>query len=116
MLIIWKRKGPLVILAVLLGSMIATLIITALGGQNSLLGAFFGGAFCLLPAVFNWLSVKYWLKNEGKRVMIDEQSGQKYVINTYSTFFFVRNTLWTWVFAVGGVIAWIILIYNAIVK
>ncbi|WP_252195838.1 hypothetical protein [Bacillus mycoides] len=104
MLFIWKRKGLLVPLALFLGY----IPVLALAGmsmdmnieQGSLLNKLIGFVMLLLmflPALINYLFTKYFVKDEGIKIVTDEE-GKQYKIDTYSKFFFIRNFTWTFYF------------------
>jgi hypothetical protein len=101
MLFIWRKKGFLVPLAILLGY-VPLLALTGFGiSQKFPVGSVpqrIIGLIAMLtvfaPALINYLFTKYLIKNEEIKVLTDE-SGQKYQINSISTFFFIKNSTWT---------------------
>ncbi|CAI8707510.1 MULTISPECIES: hypothetical protein [Bacillus] len=110
MLFIWKRKGLLVPLALFLGY----IPVIALAGismdmnieQGSLLNKLIGFVMLLLmflPALINYLFTKYFVKDEGIKIVTDEE-GKQYKIDTYSKFFFIRNFTWTFIFLIFEII------------
>ncbi|MGM0168695.1 hypothetical protein IGI39_004450 [Enterococcus sp. AZ135] len=101
MLFIWKKKGFLVPLAIILGYI--PLIALAGSGiqQNYPVGSVqqrFMGLIAILttfaPALINFLFTRYFVKNECIKMVTDE-NGQEYTLNNISTFFFIRNCTWT---------------------
>ncbi|WP_025151035.1 hypothetical protein [Bacillus sp. H1a] len=110
MLFIWKRKGLLVPLALFLGYIPAI----ALAGismdmnieKGSLVNKLIGFVVLLLmlsPALINYLFTKYFVKDEGIKIVTDEE-GKQYKIDTYSKFFFIRNFTWTFIFLIFDII------------
>ena len=110
MLFIWKRKGLLVPLALFLGYIPAI----ALAGismdmnieRGSLLNKLIGFVMVLLmlsPALINYLFTKYFVKDEGIKIVTDEE-GKQYKIDNYSKFFFIRNYTWTFIFLIFEII------------
>ncbi len=56
-----------------------------------------------LPALINYLFTKYFVKDEGIKIVTDEE-GKQYKIDTYSKFFFIRNFTWTFIFLIFDII------------
>ncbi|MFD1465213.1 hypothetical protein ACFQ4L_03805 [Lapidilactobacillus mulanensis] len=108
MIFIWKRKGLLVPLAIILGLAIQMVLTTQ--STNFYAGSFMSRLFgslgfiaTFLPAGLNYLFTKYFLKNETVKFVTDEE-GQQYRLDLKSTFFWISNKTWTIILLVLAVI------------
>lgn len=101
MIFIWKRRGLLVPLAIFLDY--SPILILAgvtmdleIERGNLLLRiiGFVGLITMFLPALINYFFSKKFLKDEGIKIVTDEEVVQ-YKLDTYSKFFFIKNSTWT---------------------
>ncbi|MDF0480490.1 hypothetical protein OL233_09370 [Vagococcus sp. PNs007] len=101
MLFIWKNKGFLVPVAIILGY-VPLIALAGFGiSENYPVGSIqqrLIGMLAILtvfsPALINFLFTKYFIKNEAIKIVTDE-NGKEYKLNNISTFFFIKNSTWT---------------------
>jgi hypothetical protein len=110
MLLIWRRKGLLVPLSLILGSALSG-IVTVDVATATLLSKFLYVITLFSPALINHLFSKYFVKNEGIKILTDE-NGKEYKFDSYSKFFFIKNSTWTILFLIGGIIIAPVILFN----
>lgn len=97
-MIVYRRKGALVLLAVLISIALMFGIIELFGlyekfGKNEAPKVVMKYIF-FLPALINYLFSKIFLKDEREEIVTNER-GEQYKLNNYSSLFFIRNIYWT---------------------
>lgn len=103
-MIIWRGKGLLVVLALILGGMINGILFNILK-VNTLHnpGFIFNGILCtIFIAMINYFFTKKFI-SDSIRTLVDEKTGERVQINDSSALFFIRNKYWTWIILVIGV-------------
>jgi len=99
-MIVWKRKGMLVFVAIMLAMGTYALIVHLLGlneslGVNKALPTVMMYGF-FLPALYNHILTVLFTKNE-KSEIVTNQEGKQFKIDNYSSLFFIRNKYWTYI-------------------
>ncbi|MEG1487191.1 MULTISPECIES: hypothetical protein [Lactococcus] len=114
-MLVWRRKGLLVVLSYIFGIVLWFGVGVFLGpvlGEKSHTFAILDGSLLLIPAFFNFVFCKYFLKDETEKVLTDEK-GEAYRVNNYSTLYCLRNKTWTKISITVGVFLWAIQVYGS---
>lgn len=107
-MIIWRGKGLLVLLSLILGGLIAHLVLNFLPSDPLADGykmwyILKGIITTIIVALINYLFTKKFISEEIK-VYIDEQTGKRIQVKDGSHLFFIPNKYWTWIILISGVI------------
>lgn len=104
-MIIWKGKGLLVILALILGLIINSVFsnIFYLNTQYKFGFILYGIIITLLVAFINYILTKKFISSE-VRIFIDEETGERIQVKDGSSFFFIPNKYWTFIILVLGIL------------
>lgn len=102
-MIVWKRKGILVFVAIMLAMGTYALIVSLLGlndsiGKDKALPTVMMYGF-FLPALYNHILTLLFTKNE-KSEIVTNKEGQQFKLDNYSSLFFIRNKYWTYILLV----------------
>lgn len=114
-MLVWRRKGLLVVLSYIFGIILWFGVGIVLGpvlGEKSHAFAILDGSLLLIPAFFNFIFCKYFLKDETEKVLTDEK-GKTYRVNNYSSFYCLRNKIWTKIGVTLGVFLWALQVYGS---
>ena len=104
-MIVWRGKGLLVPLALMIGGALANMIYSFLHlnvnkrTDSIILGCMLG----ILAAAVSYLLTKKFVSDQ-VRYMIDEETGQRIALRDRSSFMFIPNRYWTWIFAMGFIL------------
>ena len=104
-MIVWRGKGLLVPLALMIGGALANMIYSFLhlnvnkSTDSIILGCMLG----ILAAAVNYLLTKKFVSDQ-VRYLIDEETGQRIAFRDRSSFMFIPNRYWTWIFAIGFIL------------
>ena len=110
-MIVWRGKGLLVPLALMIGGALANMIYSFLhlnvnkSTDSIILGCMLG----ILVATVNYLLTKKFVSDQ-VRYMIDEETGQRIALRDRSSFMFIPNRYWTWIYAIGFILVSVLFI------
>ncbi|MDR0899848.1 MAG: hypothetical protein LBM27_05780 [Lactobacillaceae bacterium] len=94
-MIIWRGKGPLVLLAVLVGALVGGIFQGFLGMHG--IGRTVATAIGVVAATAaNWYFSEHWISKE-VRTMVDQKTGQSFEYRDRSSLFFIPNKYWTYI-------------------
>lgn len=115
-MIIWRRWGILVVVAFIAGVVASGLYMDSVRASditqlNNSQTVVWGLLFIFASAGLNWISCRLLLKNEGEKIVTDDD-GKKFKFTNYSSFFYIRNFYWTYILAGFGLIITLISIFN----
>lgn len=102
-MLIWRGKGLIVILEIIVASLMVVPLIAVWGLSarwTSAMDCVFSG---LIAALINrWFAARFIDRRQ--RVFIDEETGQRVVFRDGSALFFIPVWVWTWIMGIGGVL------------
>lgn len=96
-MIVWTGRGIFSVLILIPACIIGGLFFSKENIDYGIaIGLFLGGAF-------NWYFGKKWNNSEG-RTVIDEKTGQKFILKTKHTLFWIKMEYWGFIFGIIGLI------------
>ncbi|MED1107708.1 hypothetical protein [Bacillus paramycoides] len=103
-MLIWRGKGLLVVLALILGGFISGIFSSILKVDTlHNPGFILNGILCtIFIAMSNYFFTKKFI-SDSVRTLVDEKTGERIQIRDNSALFFIRNKYWTWIILVLGV-------------
>ncbi|MGX7132604.1 hypothetical protein [Enterococcus songbeiensis] len=104
-MIIWREKGGLVLLALIIGSVLGYWFINRLplGDSNPIIFFIEGLFTTLLTAGINYFLTKRYISDE-VQTHVNEQTGERVQVKDRSSLFFIPNNYWTWIFLIFGLV------------
>ncbi|MDR3287518.1 MAG: hypothetical protein LBT27_08755 [Prevotellaceae bacterium] len=98
MVLVWARKGYIPVLF---------FIVLMIVGTSISKGEHFDYVIvsnCFLTGIFCWYFGKKWNHKLKKKILIDEETGKKYVLTNYHTLFWIQVQYWGIIFPIFGII------------
>ena len=110
-MIVWRGKGLLVPLALMIGGALANMIYSFLhlNVNKSTDSIILGCKLGILAAAVNYLLTKKFVSDQ-VRYMTDEETGQRIALRDRSSFMFIPNRYWTWIYAIGFILVSVLFI------
>lgn len=107
LLIVWRGKGLLVVVSLLLGVLITTVFfrlvsIDPLDSSSKFWYVIQSLFNTILSAAINYFMTKKFV-SEKVRVFIDEETGEKVQLKEGSHLFWIPNKYWTWIMLFSGI-------------
>ena len=104
-MIIWRGKGGLVFLSVVIGALLTNLVFSFLPIDTGYKARYIleGIVMTCVVALINYLFTKKFISNK-IRVFVDEGTGERVQVKDRSSLFFIPNKYWTFIILIFGII------------
>jgi len=99
-MIIWRGKGLLVFLSMLIGGSTGGTMVNLVlkdGITSTSTRYLYAFIMMIFTAGANYVITKLFVPNQ-EQVVVDEETGEKVTYRNRSSLFFIPNRYWTWIF------------------